>query len=228
MLSGPRPGFPWSTLAQIARAPLLVASVRGTLCRMNRASSRVALFIGLALVVMALLAGCGPRWAILAQATPDPLVGAKAFFIEPIHYDPPVIGAKSEPDYLAGTSPDQQDSWRTDKSETSKKYAEALIGAIPEVHFLVQPAPGVFIVRPIVSFIEPGFYAGFVARATEVQMRIQILASDGAIVDDIAVRSLIGASLVYPASGTRLRMAGEDLGRVTADYLRKRVTGGAG
>jgi len=54
-------------------------------------------------------------------------------------------------------------------------------------------------------------------------MRIQILSSEGAIVDEIKVPSMIGASMIYASSGTRLRMAGEDLGRVTADYLRKRI-----
>jgi hypothetical protein len=189
---------------------------------------RSPLLLALMLVVVATLTltGCGPRWAILAQAVPTPLAGASRFYVEPIHYDPPLIGGKSEPEYLDGKSADQRDSWLTDKSETSTKYAAALVNAFPQVHFLVQPAPGVFIVRPIVSFIEPGFYGGIVSRATEVQMRVQILTSEGGLVDDIAIRSAIAASLVYPASGTRLRLAGEDLGRVTADYLRMR-TGGA-
>jgi hypothetical protein len=56
-------------------------------------------------------------------------------------------------------------------------------------------------------------------------MRVQILASDGALLDDVALQSVIGASLMAPASGTRMRMAGEDLGHVTGDYIRKRVAG---
>ncbi len=191
---------------------------------MNGSVSRPALLV---LALALLLTGCGPRWVIVAQAVPDPLVGAKSFFIEPIHYEPLIVGAKSEPEFLAEKSADQRQSWIADKADTSREYSESLVSSIPEVHFLVQPAPGVFIVRPIVSFIEPGIYAAFYARPTEVQMRVQILASDGTLVDDITVRSLIGASMIYAASGSRMRLAGEDLGRVTADYLRKRTAGGA-
>jgi hypothetical protein len=180
--------------------------------------------LALLILLLTLLSGCGPRWAILAQAQPDPLLGAHNFYIEPIHYDPPIIGQKSEPEYLADKSPDQQDSWRTDKADTSRRYAEELMKESPQLQFLAHPAPGVFIIRPIVSFIEPGFYAGIVAAATDVHMRIQILASDGALIDDIAVRSVIGASMIYPASGSRLRLAGDDLGRVTAQYIKKRTT----
>ena len=172
------------------------------------------------------LTGCGPRWVILAQARPDPLVGAGAFYIEPIHYDPPRIGDKTESEYLADKTPDQRDGWLTDKSDTSNRYISTLIKEMPEVRFLVQPAPGVFILRPIVSFIEPGFYAYFAAAATQVRMRIEILSSDGVVIDDILVPSVIGASMVNASSGTRLRLAGEDLARVTAQYLRKRIVPG--
>ena len=183
-------------------------------------------FLPLLLVILSCLPGCGPRWSVIAQASPDPLVGARTFYVEPIHFDPPIIGEKTEGEYLAGKSPDQRDGWLTDKTETSKRYASALMSESTGLLFPVQPAPGVFIVRPIVGFVEPGFYA-YVARPTEVRMRVQILSSDGALIDEIAIRSLIGASLMNPASGTRLRQAGEDLGRVTAEYLKKRVGGAA-
>ena len=175
-----------------------------------------------------LMLGCGPRWAIVAQANPDPLVGAQTFYVEPVHFDPPFVGGKLETEYLAGKSPDQRDSWNVDKSETSSRYASSLISALgepPAIRFIVQPAPGVFIVRPIIQFIEPGFYAGLVAAPTEVHMRVQILSSEGGIIDEIAIRSVIGSSLIYPSSGGRMRAAGEDLAQVTAEYIRKRVQG---
>jgi hypothetical protein len=180
---------------------------------------------GFLLLLLTLVAGCGPRWAILAQANPDPLVGAKDFYIEPIHYDGLIVGSKGERDYQADKSPDQQESWRVDKLETGARYADAVRAESPGLRFTTAAAPGVFIVRPVVSYIEPGFYAAFVAKPTELRMVVQILSSDGRMIDEIALHSVIGASLIYPASGTRMRLAGEDLGRVTAQYLRKRVTG---
>jgi hypothetical protein len=55
-------------------------------------------------------------------------------------------------------------------------------------------------------------------------MRVQILSSDGVLIDDVTIRSVIAASKANPASGTRFRQAAEDLGRVTADYVQKRST----
>jgi hypothetical protein len=179
--------------------------------------------LGALALLVALVAGCGPRWTIVAQTSPDPMLGAHDFYIESIHFDPPMVGEKTEAEYQADKSPEQRDSWDADKRDTSGGYAAAIIEAAPALRFVTQPAPGVFIVRPIVSFIEPGFYAGYVSAPTQVLMHVQLLASDGALVDEIEIRSLIGASFVNAASGTRLRQAGTDLGRVTADYLRKRV-----
>jgi hypothetical protein len=199
----------------------------GTLAAMVRsAAARIALFAGL-LAVAAPLTGCGPRWAIIRQASPDPLVGARSFYCEPIHYDPPSVGDKTEAQYLADKTTDQRDAWLTDKSDTSNRFVASLSGAIPEAGWVVQPAPGTFIIRPIVSFIEPGFYAGIVQSPTQLRMRVQILSSEGLVIDDIAIPSAIPGSMIYPASGQRMRLAGEDLGRVTAAYLRKRIVPGS-
>ncbi len=189
---------------------------------MQRLLQRIALPMALLWALLA-ATGCGPRWVVLRQAIPDPLLGAQVFYVEPIHFDPPMVGDKTEGEYLSEKDPGQRQSWQTDKHDTAERYLAAVVEASPTLKFATQPAPGVFIVRPIVSFIEPGFYAAVVARSTEVQMRVQVLASDGAILDEFTVRSYIGASMIYPASGTRMRLAGEDLGRVTADYLHKRV-----
>jgi len=156
------------------------------------------------------------------QAYPDPLVGASAFYIEPIHFDPPMIGQKLEAEWQAEKTPDQRESWRVDKADTATRYSEGLASEATHLRFLPQPAPGVFIVRPIVPFIEPGFYA-YISMPTQVRMRVQVLSSDGALIDEIAIQSAIPASLFNPASGTRLRQAGEDLGHVTGQYLSKRT-----
>lgn len=185
--------------------------------------SPLALVLGALTLLVALLTGCGPRWTVVAQAVPDPLLGARDFYVEPVHFDPLMVGEKTEAEYQADKSPEQRDSWDADKRDTSGGYAAAVIEAAPELRFVTQPAPGVFIVRPIVPFIEPGFFGGYVSAPTQVMMHVQILASDGGLVDEIIIRSLIGASFLNAASGTRLRQAGADLGRVTADYLHKRT-----
>jgi hypothetical protein len=193
---------------------------------MTRRPFLTLLPLWLALLALASLAtGCGPHWVIVAQAVPDPLLGAKAFYVEPVHFDPPIVGDKREGEYLADKTQDQRDRWQADKAEASHKFAVTLMGLSPNLQFPVQPAPGVFIVRPIVPFMEPGIYTPFFSRPTELQMRLQILTSDGVLVDEIVTRSLIGASLIYPTSGGRIRMAGDDLGKIASEYIAKRVAG---
>jgi hypothetical protein len=170
-----------------------------------------------------LVSACGPRWTVIRQAVPDPFVGQRQFVIEAIHFDNLMVGDKTERDYLAGKEGDQAASFSADKADMATRYAEALISASEGLQFPHDPSQGGFIVRPIVSFIEPGFYA-FASHPTEVHMRVQLLNAQGQVLDEIAVRSSIPAGITNPASGNRIRQAGADLGRVTAKYLKSRVT----
>jgi hypothetical protein len=166
--------------------------------------------------------GCEPRWSVIQQAVPDPFVSQHQFFIEAVHADRLFVGELPEPVYLSGKTPEQQASWQADKQDMITRYAEGVMSEGEGLLFPTQPNPGAFIIRPIVEFVEPGFYGVVVSKATEVAMRVEILAPNGQLLDAIGIRSAIGASMFNAASGTRLRQAAEDLGRVTADYLKAR------
>jgi hypothetical protein len=180
---------------------------------------------GWAFVMMwgALLVGCGPRWTVVRQAVPDPFLNQRQFFIEPVHSENIAVGDTPEAVYLAGKTPEQQDSWRADKLEMIGHFADALMSEAPGLLYPTQPVPAAFIVRPIVDFVEPGFYAYVAAHPTEVGMRVEILAPSGQVLDVITIHSVIGASMTNAASGTRMKQAAEDCGRRTAEYLKTRV-----
>jgi hypothetical protein len=182
---------------------------------------RTLLLLPIALFAL-LFTACGPRWTVVRQATPDPFAGKPDFTIEKIHFDNLRVGGKSEQEYLDGKDDSQRASWQADKEAMSEAFAVAL--STSEQGLSIGPVrPNAAIVRPIVTFIEPGFYVGVAAGNTRVNIGVQVLDARGAVLDEITISSTIAASMGNPASGTRLREAAEDLGHVTAKYLHTRV-----
>jgi hypothetical protein len=209
-----------------ARTGLSRPPLKSTLGAMHSGHHRSVLGLIEASVVAALACmalGCGPRWTVIQQAVPDPFFNQRQFFIEGVHTERLFVGELSEPVYLSGKTPEQQASWQSDKQDMAARYSEGLISEAEGLVFPTQPTPSTFIVRPIVDSVEPGFYAFVASHPTEVEMRVELVALNGQVLDAIHIRSVIGASMVNAASGTRMRQAAEDLGRVTAEYLKTRV-----
>ncbi len=167
-------------------------------------------------------AACGPHWTVVRQAVPDPFVGKPQFTVEKVRFDGLRVGDKTETEYLSGKDDEQRRSWQTDKDAMSEAFAVGV--ASGEGLSVGLPRPDAATVRPIVTFIEPGFYAGVAAGSTRVDVTVQVLNAQGVVLDEIQASSAVAASMTNPASGTRMREAAEDLGRITADYLHKRVT----
>ncbi len=195
----------------------------GTLAAMNAARVRAGLLLLSVLGALLLITGCGPHWEVVQQAVPNPFLNQGQFYIEPVHSDRVVVGEKPEAVYLADKTPEQQQSWQADKADMITHYTEALISAGEGLAFPNQPLPTSFIVRPIVDYIEPGFYAYVASHPTEVGMRVEILAPSGQLLDAITIHVAIPAGMGNAASGTRLRQAATQLGHITADYIHTRV-----
>jgi hypothetical protein len=202
---------------------------------MNRRS-----FVGIgALVVGAMMVGCGPPWQVIVQAAPDPFMGQRRFSVLPIDYAGLMIGRKPEPVYLSEKDPKQQASFAEDKAALNERFLETLQGISRETGIDVVPATGPgdapFQIRPTVSFIEPGFYGGVVSMPSMVHMTVRIVTPDGKVLDEIALAhgtspgsgvAIGGVSIpAYPASGARLRKDGEELGHIVAKYLKARSGG---
>jgi len=181
-------------------------------------------FILLSFLVLALV-GCGPRWVIRQQAQPNPLNGVRKFNLEGIHWEQLMVGGKSEAEYLGGKDADQIKSFQGDKAGFQDRYVAQLLSRAQGIQLVPTPPgePGQFTIRATVNHFEPGFYAYAAARDSEVDITIQIVAQDGKLIDEITIHSRVASTMTSPASGGRMRTAGEDLGNVTGKYLLKRT-----
>ncbi|MDC3959932.1 hypothetical protein [Polyangium jinanense] len=166
---------------------------------------------------------CGPPWTVVAKAVPNPFVNQRSFAVEPVHFEGVRIGEKSEAEYQASKDAEQQSSWDEDKRAFASEFGRELTEELPEVQFVSVPAPSPFVVRPVVTFIEPGFYAYVAARPSEVRMTLEIWGPGPQRLDVLEFRAVVPATMTNPSSGGRLRSAGEVLGAQVAEYLRTRV-----
>lgn len=182
-----------------------------------------------ALAAAPLLAGCGPRWIVLTQASPNPLLNQNKFGLMPIDYTGLIVGEKSEAEYLASKDEESRASWAGDKggidTEFGKVLMERATGAGINVVKATGPGDAPFMIRPKVEFIEGGIYTYVFNKASEVRMKVQITTPDGKVIDEIAIKHSTPASITNPAIGNRLRDDGEGLGAIMAQYLQVRVTG---
>ena len=171
------------------------------------------------------LTACIPAWTVIRQAAPNPLIGQTAIAVTPLSFDGLYVGEKTEEEYQSEKSGDQQHGWQTDKVEMAQNFLAELMDRSQSQGLAVSSGQGGGkpAVRARVLFIEPGFYAYVAARPTEVVMRLKVLSAQGAVLDEIEVQVAVGASMVTPSSGGRLRMAGRRLGEIAADYLLQRV-----
>jgi hypothetical protein len=177
-------------------------------------------FLVLSLLVLA-LAGCGPRWVIHQQAMPNPLNGQRKFNLEGMHWENLRIGGKDEASYLSGKDEKQRASFQEDKAAFQERFIAGLTSRAQGIGLVPAPPgePGLYTLRPSVTFFEPGFYAYAAARDSEADITIQIVAQDGKLIDEITIHSRVAATMTSPASGGRMRTAGEDLGNVTGKYV---------
>ena len=182
-----------------------------------------------ALVAAPVLAGCGPRWIVLTQAAPNPLVNQNKFGLMPIDYTGLIVGEKSEAEYLASKDEESRASWAGDKggidTEFGKVLTEKATGAGITVVKATGPGDAPFMIRPKIEFIEGGIYTYVFNKASEVRMKVQITTPDGKVIDEIAIKHGTPASITNPAIGNRLRDDGEALGAIMAQYLQFRVSG---
>lgn len=175
-------------------------------------------------LTLLLAASCGPPWQIVRQATPNPLLGQRAFAIAPMSFANLVVGEKPEAAYLAEKDPGQRGSWDQDKSAMAQMFLDGVRGHAPGI--AIQPGSGTFVVEPEVTFIEPGFYVGIAARASEVSLALRIR-QGGALVDEIVIGVTVPADLGNPSVGGRLRAGAARLGEIAGRYLVHRTSGQA-
>ena len=179
----------------------------------------------LGLLVLLLLCACGPKWMVVRQAVPNPLVGKRQFSCQPVEFTGLRVGGGTEEEHLADKNQKQRSMWEADKEALAGNFIGRLIAeAAAKGIKVTQGAEAPFLIRPKVTFIEPGHF-GFWNIASRVEMSVTIARQDGTNIDEILLRHSTGAGISTASSGQRLRRDGTGLGVLTARYLEHRVLG---
>jgi hypothetical protein len=147
------------------------------------------------------------------------------------------VGETREVDYLSEKDGEKWTSWQADKTAINDIYTEKLIARAADSGIQVVRATGPqdapFVLRPHITFIEPGFYTAIVNKASEIRMTLKITDPNGLVLDEIIIHRTVASSggIISSAisntmtSGGRLKQAGEGAGDVSGKYLKYRVEG---
>lgn len=182
------------------------------------------------------LIGCGPRWTVISQASPNPLIGKKDFIVMPIDYTGLKIGNKTEEEYLGakedkaeakGKESSTRENLEGDKAEMNTLFLKLLQEDAQSEGIKVKTAAGeidTYVIKPHIGFMEPGFYTYVVNKPSETIMRVKIEDKDGKLIDEIEIKHSSPATMTSPAAGNRYRSDAKAIGEIMADYLIKRTS----
>lgn len=171
--------------------------------------------------------GCAPKWRVVSQAEPNPLVGARELHVLPVTYDRLMVGKKTEQEFLADKQPEAVESFAMDKADMARKFQELLIAEARNrgVKVLAMGEPRRFVLRPHIGFMEPGFYAVVVSKPSKVILRLKIEDEGGKLLDEVEFEHRTPANTwANVASGSRYREDAEQIGKLVAMYLESRVS----
>jgi hypothetical protein len=189
---------------------------------MNRRSVSALLTVTAASLV---IGGCGQSWIIHAQAVPDPFLNQRRYAVLPVDFTGLTVGEKSEAEYQAGKSPDQQASFEGDKAGMNETFFKVLVSKAHDAGIEVVPATGPasapFQIHPLVPAVEPGYYAAVAAAPGRVRMIVRLTDAQGTTLDQIEMEQKGGDF----STGGRLRVAAGKLGGSLAEYLAARAAG---
>jgi hypothetical protein len=186
-------------------------------------------FLAAALAAAPFLTACGPKWIVLSQATPNPLLNQNKFGLMPIDYTGLIVGEKSEAEYLASKDEETRASWAGDKGGIDTEFGKVLTEKATEAGVSIVKATGPgdapFMIRPKVEFIEGGIFTYVYNKPSLVRMKVQITTPDGKVIDEIAIQHGTPAGITNAAVGNRLRDDGEALGAIVGAYVKVRTQG---
>lgn len=167
------------------------------------------------LVAIPLLVGCGAPYRFVAHAEPNPFVrpGCRAV-IEPIHVENLVVGEKSVAQYVAEKKAESADKFDVDIRESDAIFHNR----IGEDHgdLFVPGAPdNTFLIRPVFTHWEPGFYAVVAAHPGVANLTVDVLSPRGQVLDRIEIETRASDY----SSGGRMRYALKSAGRAVSRYI---------
>ena len=182
---------------------------------MTKLIGRLAAPLLLAVLALLVATGCGPKWEVVKEASPNPFTQSSKFAPAPPTYEGLMVGSKSEQEYLSEKDPETQTGWQNDK----KAMVDAFMDGFNGEREAVQTGAGEYAIASHITSIEPGYYAGVAAAPAEVRIDVKIFDKAGALVDEITITAKGGGM----STTQRLRTAAKQLGATVAKYLKKRT-----
>ncbi|MCS6915353.1 MAG: hypothetical protein RMK29_21660 [Myxococcales bacterium] len=198
--------------------------------RMPILVNRSARSLLLAAAAVLVGAGCAPAWTVVKQANPNPITPQTSLAVEPIRFEGLMVGKKTEEAYLADKKPEQQESWKSDLAAMQQIFSSTLVEQAKGLQ-VVAGAPeqgGPYLIKPAVTFIEPGVFTAMFNIPSQVHMTLQVADPQGAVVDEIRMKvsvapgNIMGVPTMVSV-GERLRECAKRLAKLTAMYLRQRA-----
>ncbi len=166
------------------------------------------------LAAIPLLVGCGAPYKFVAHAEPNPFVrpGCRAQ-IEPVHVEQLVVGEKPVAVYRGEKNDNSAASFDDDIRAADGIFHER----IAEEHgslFMPGTPDNTFLIRPVFTHWEPGFYAVFASAPGRANLVVDVLAPNGQTLDRITIETMASDF----SSGGRMRMALKSAGKALARY----------
>ena len=185
---------------------------------MKTAFSSVVLVVALALSLV--LSGCGPKWVVVKQASPNPMTATSSFRVEKAAFDPNFhVGNKTEQEWLADAKAEKKDNWDGDKVAMTEKFTDGFVGERERLVMAATSGAGIYSVRARFVQYDPGYYAVVSSAPATLEADIDFLDGNGAVLDTIRVRSRQGGF----SAGEGARRCAQEIGAISAKYLKKRV-----
>jgi len=166
------------------------------------------------------LAGCGPKWVVVKQASPNPMTAASNFKVEKGVFDPTFhVGSKTEQEWMSEKKAETKDNWDGDKVAMTEKFVDGFMGEKDQVLIANAAGAGVFSVRAKYVQYDPGYYAVVSSAPTALDADVEFLDASGAVVDVIRIHVKQGGF----SSGEGARRCAQEIGAISAKYLKTRV-----
>jgi hypothetical protein len=185
---------------------------------MKTAFSSVMLVAALALSLV--LSGCGPKWIVVKQASPNPMTATSSFRVEKAVFDPNFhVGDKTEQEWMSAKKAETRDNWDGDKVAMVEKFTDGFVGAREKLLMAATSGAGIFSIRARFVQYEPGYFVGVASAPARLEADIDFLDGGGGVLDTIRVKTQYGG--FSPGEGAR--HCAEQLGAISAKYLKQRV-----
>lgn len=176
-------------------------------CRMRK------LFWGAVSIV--LLAGCGAPYQFIAHAEPSPFTrpGCRVT-LEPVHVDQLMVGGKPVAQYVAEKKAESADSFDGDLRQSDELFHQRIIDEHGSL-FMPGAPDNTFVIRPVFTHWEPGFYAVITSQPGVAEMVVDVLSPAGQVLDRISIKTAANDM----SSGGRMRAALRSAGHAVSRYI---------